>query len=142
MELNLAGKRALVTGSTAGIGEAIAKTLAREGAKVVINGRSERRGKAVAEAIEAAGGEALLALGNVASDEDADRVGREVRDAWGGVDILENNAAGFASEVGPWGEAESRVRIRPRRYTPACARRWARTDFDPQAGRGKVTRSS
>jgi NAD(P)-dependent dehydrogenase (short-subunit alcohol dehydrogenase family) len=97
MELNLAGKRALVTGSTAGIGEAIAKTLAREGAKVVINGRSERRGKAVVEAIEAAGGEALLALGNVASDEDADRVGREVRDAWGGVDILVNNAAGFAS---------------------------------------------
>ena len=50
MDLQLAGKLALVTGSTAGIGLAIAKALAAEGARVIVNGRSEAR---VAEAIAA-----------------------------------------------------------------------------------------
>jgi NAD(P)-dependent dehydrogenase (short-subunit alcohol dehydrogenase family) len=96
MDLQLNGKRALVTGSTAGIGEAIARTLAAEGAMVVVNGRSERRGKAVVEAITAAGGTAILALGDVADDAGADSVCTAAKDAFGAIDIVVNNAAGFA----------------------------------------------
>jgi Dehydrogenases with different specificities (related to short-chain alcohol dehydrogenases) len=98
MDLKLDGKRALITGSTAGIGEAIAMTMAREGAAVVVNGRSERRGKAVVEAIRAAGGTAVLALGDVASNAGADATCEAAIAALGGVDIVVNNAAGFASE--------------------------------------------
>lgn len=55
MDLQLNGKRALVTGSSAGIGEAIAKTLAAEGVKVVVNGRNTERAERVAEAIRGSG---------------------------------------------------------------------------------------
>jgi len=51
MDLQLNAKRALVTGSSAGIGEAIAKALAAEGASVIVHGRSAERAGAVAEAI-------------------------------------------------------------------------------------------
>jgi 3-oxoacyl-[acyl-carrier protein] reductase len=51
MELNLQGKRALVTGSSSGIGEAIAKTLAKEGVLVVIHGRNEQRTRQIADEI-------------------------------------------------------------------------------------------
>ena len=56
MDLRLAGKRALVTGSSSGIGEAIVKLLAAEGVAVVVHGRDESRANAVAEAIRAGGG--------------------------------------------------------------------------------------
>jgi NAD(P)-dependent dehydrogenase (short-subunit alcohol dehydrogenase family) len=51
MNLQLEGKRALVTGSSSGIGEAIARSLAREGALVVVHGRNEQRVRLVAEDI-------------------------------------------------------------------------------------------
>jgi NAD(P)-dependent dehydrogenase (short-subunit alcohol dehydrogenase family) len=62
MDLQLAGKLALVTGSTAGIGLAIAKTLAVEGARVVVNGRTDARVASAAEAISAASPNAQLEL--------------------------------------------------------------------------------
>ena len=55
---DLKGQRALVTGGTSGIGRATAEALAREGARVLISGRSEARGAEVIAAIKAAGGEA------------------------------------------------------------------------------------
>src|ERR1700682_6204080 len=54
MNLELEGKRALVTGSTAGIGYAIAEALAREGADVIVNGRTEERGEQAIRAIRTA----------------------------------------------------------------------------------------
>jgi NAD(P)-dependent dehydrogenase (short-subunit alcohol dehydrogenase family) len=51
MDLQLKGKRALVTGSSAGIGEGIAKALAREGVEVIVHGRNEAGARAVADAI-------------------------------------------------------------------------------------------
>ena len=68
MDLKLAGKRALVTGSSSGIGKAIVKLLAEEGVAIVVHGRDEGRANAVAEAIRAAGGKAEVALGDLASD--------------------------------------------------------------------------
>lgn len=98
MDLGLKGKRAIVTGSTAGIGAGIAHVLAREGVRVAINGRSERRGRAVVEEILAAGGEAVLALGDVASDTGADAAATAALESFGGIDILVNNAGGFAGK--------------------------------------------
>jgi len=100
MDLQLQGKRALVTGSSAGIGEAIAKTLAKEGAFVVVHGRREAEVRRVAQAIETAGGRAFAALGDLGTDEGARQVAETVLKAIGGVDILVNNAGAFP--VRPW----------------------------------------
>ncbi len=91
MDLKLAGKRALVTGSSAGIGEAIAKLLAAEGAAIVVHGRSEERANAVARAIHADGGIVDVAIGDLATDAGADAVAQ----ASGDVDILVNNAGTY-----------------------------------------------
>lgn len=91
MELNLSGRRALVTGSSAGLGEATARLLAAEGAGVVVHGRDETRTTAVADAIRRAGGRADVAIGDLSTDSGA----RDVAHAAtrnGPVDILVNNA--------------------------------------------------
>ena len=87
----LTGKRALVTGGTSGIGRAAAEALAREGAHVLVAGRSEDRGAEVVEAIEAAGGEAEFVHSDLASAEDVRALAARASD----VDILVNNAGVF-----------------------------------------------
>jgi NAD(P)-dependent dehydrogenase (short-subunit alcohol dehydrogenase family) len=91
MDLRLAGKRALVTGSSSGIGEAIVKLLVAEGVAVVVHGRDESRANAVAEAIRAEGGSAEVALGDLTTDAGADVVAAAAL-ASGPIDILVNNA--------------------------------------------------
>ena len=91
MDLKLAGKRALVTGGSSGLGEAIAKFLAAEGAAVVVNGRDEARTNAVVEAIRKAGGSAEPVIGDLATDAGADSVVAAAL-VGGPVDILVNNA--------------------------------------------------
>jgi 3-oxoacyl-[acyl-carrier protein] reductase len=95
MDLQLKGKRALVTGSSSGIGEAIAKSLAAEGVAVVVHGRREAEARRVAAQIGAAGGKAVMAIGDLSSDAAADAVAKVVNDSLGGVDILVNNAGAF-----------------------------------------------
>jgi 3-oxoacyl-[acyl-carrier protein] reductase len=94
MDLRLAGKRALVTGSSSGIGEAIVKQLAAEGVAVVVHGRDEGWASAVAQAIHAAGGQAEVALGDLTTDAGADAVAVAAL-AGGPIDILVNNAGVF-----------------------------------------------
>ena len=94
MDLKLAGKRALVTGSSDGIGVGIAKTLAEEGVSVVVTGRNRERGQGVVDAITAAGGEACLTLGDLDTAEGCDAVARAALAAYGGIDILVNNTGG------------------------------------------------
>ena len=65
MARDLDGKRALVTGSSNGLGMAIAKRLAREGARLVVHGRNAERAKRVAAEIRAEGGEAHVAIGDL-----------------------------------------------------------------------------
>lgn len=91
MDTNLRGKRALVTGSSAGIGAAIAAMLAAEGAAVVVHGRDLKRTEAVAQSILSAGGVADTAIGDLSSDEGADAVTEQAFKN-GAIDILVNNA--------------------------------------------------
>ena len=93
MDLQLAGKRALVTGSTQGTGAAIARTLAAEGAHVVIHGRDQPRAEAVAAGIREQGGTAHVVLGDLSTPTGAQHVADEARRVLGGLDILVNNAA-------------------------------------------------
>ncbi|MCB1424616.1 MAG: SDR family NAD(P)-dependent oxidoreductase, partial [Notoacmeibacter sp.] len=88
---DLTGQTALVTGSSMGIGLALAKGLAAHGAAVVVNGRNRDRAETAAQAIRAEGGKASVASFDVT---DADAVNRAVADieADGPVSILVNNA--------------------------------------------------
>ena len=92
MDLQLNGKRALVTGASAGLGTAIARTLAAEGCTVVVHGRNEERAQKVANEIVAAGGKALIAIGDIATDEGANAAADTALAALGGIDILVHNA--------------------------------------------------
>ncbi|BBW99106.1 oxidoreductase [Mycolicibacterium moriokaense] len=90
MNIDLAGKTALVTGSTQGIGLAIAQGLADSGARVVVNGRSQQR---VDEAVASLGGDAIGVAADVATDDGAAELLKRLPD----VDILVNNLGIFGA---------------------------------------------
>lgn len=95
MDLQLRDKRALITGSSAGLGEAIAKALAHEGAEVIIHGQNEERAEKVAADIRMAGGKAEVALGDLSVDHGANVVADAALKN-GAIDILVNNAGAYA----------------------------------------------
>ena len=98
MDLRLAGKRALVTGSSAGIGKAIAAALAAEGARVTICARRAERLRAAEAELRARGGEVLAVAADLATEEGVDRVWRAHCEAFErGADILVNNVTGGPS---------------------------------------------
>ena len=103
MDLQLADKRALVTGGSAGIGAEIARMLALEGVGVVVHGRNAERAQAVVAEIEAKGGRAAIALGDLKIVAGADAVIEQAGQAFDGIDILVNNAGGGDREATPAG---------------------------------------
>ncbi len=99
MELGLEGRRAVVTGSTGGLGEATARALAAEGVSVMIHGLDEvDAAAALVGEITDGGGRAASVLADLGSEEGAARVVDAAREAFGGVDILVNNAVAARPE--------------------------------------------
>jgi NAD(P)-dependent dehydrogenase (short-subunit alcohol dehydrogenase family) len=91
----LENKVALITGGTSGIGEATAALFAKEGAKVTITGRDEKRGHAVADKIVNEGGKAVFIRSDVRKADDCHHAVNETLRAFSGLDILFNNAGVF-----------------------------------------------
>lgn len=94
MDLKLRGKRALVTGSSRGIGRAIALSLADFNVDVAINYlRNRTRAEETAHEIEARGVRALVLKGNVAKPDHVENLFSLIGDSWGGLDVVVSNAA-------------------------------------------------
>ncbi|MDI6753260.1 MAG: SDR family NAD(P)-dependent oxidoreductase [Thermodesulfobacteriota bacterium] len=143
----LSGKTAIVTGSSRGIGRAIALAMAREGANVVVNGREENA-RTVAEMIRNAGGKAIAVIADVAAEEDVHRMVEETLRVFGSTDILVNNAGGGGPptlvediDVSAW-EREMRINLTgaflcSRAVIPEMKKkRWGRIiNMSSQAGR-------
>jgi NAD(P)-dependent dehydrogenase (short-subunit alcohol dehydrogenase family) len=98
MSRDLTGSRAIVTGASGGIGRAVAVELADAGAKVAVVARSADKLEQLAAELRGRGREALPVAADVTKPEDRERLVRTVVDAWGGLDVLVNNAG-----VASWG---------------------------------------
>ncbi|MGO4754556.1 SDR family NAD(P)-dependent oxidoreductase, partial [Streptomyces sp. 2MCAF27] len=109
MDLGLAGRRALVTASSGGIGATVARMLVGEGCAVLVHGRDPGRTGEVAQGLRDVGGTVEVVLGDLTDDEAAGKVAEQAR-AWR-VDVLVNNAGPFVehdwetAEPGAWLEA-------------------------------------
>jgi dehydrogenase/reductase SDR family member 4 len=90
---DLAGKAAIITGSTKGIGRAIAEAMARAGAKVVISSRKADKCEEVASAIRGEGLEAIAIACHIGKREDVEHLVAETKRQYGQIDVLVCNAA-------------------------------------------------
>ena len=91
--MRLEGKRALVTGSSQGIGAEIAKLFAGEGASVVVNHRGgAKHPESVLDSIRQAGGKAIAVHADVSDPASVSEMYRQIKDSLGGLDVLVNNA--------------------------------------------------
>ncbi|MDI4233690.1 SDR family NAD(P)-dependent oxidoreductase [Bradyrhizobium sp. 31Argb] len=138
MDLKLDGKVALITGSSKGIGEAIARGLAREKTIVVVHGRDRNQTERVAHDISAQGGHAHAVVGDLTVDDEVWRLVDEAQALAGPIDILVNNAGGSGdaedwtnSRPASWASAYDRnvlaaVRVTTRLLPRMQAARWGR----------------
>jgi short-subunit dehydrogenase len=133
VDLQLAGKRVLITGASAGIGRAAAILFAREGVELVLWGRREEALIAVADSIEAAGhARPTTIAGDLLDPALCTRLAAEASAKLGGaVDILFNNAGASAPLDDPWDEEQCRVGnlldtavVRPSTSRGDDARKW------------------
>lgn len=94
MDLNLEGRVALVTGSSKGIGEGVARGLAREGVIVIVHGRNKTRTEEVAHDITANGGRACVVIGDLTDEGEVQRLVDQAQTFVKPVEIVINNAGG------------------------------------------------
>ena len=88
----LENRVALITGATSGIGESIARTFAAEGARVIICGRREEKGQALANDIVSAGGQAVFRRADVSNEDEVAQLISGIDGEFGQLDIVVNNA--------------------------------------------------
>jgi 3-oxoacyl-[acyl-carrier protein] reductase len=105
--LRLKDKIAVVTGSTRGIGEGIARLFAEEGADVIVSGRREEAGETVARQIREAGGRARFSRMNLEQEDSVSGFFDDIRQRHGRLDILINNAA--PTELHGWGKTDDSI---------------------------------
>ncbi len=98
---SLNNKVALVTGSSRGIGAAIARLFAQEGAKVVVHGRDVEALAAVQAEIEQAGGQAMHVTGDITKFADIEAMRGQIEQQFGAIDIVVANAGGSFTRPGP-----------------------------------------
>jgi 3-oxoacyl-[acyl-carrier protein] reductase len=98
---DLKGKVTLITGSSRGIGAAVARLFAARGASVAVHGRDTAALGAVHAEIERAGGRAVQVVGDVTKLADVEVICRDVEDRLGPIDILVANAGGSLTQPGP-----------------------------------------
>jgi len=105
--MRLGGERVLVTGSTAGIGRAVAIQCAREGARVAVHGRNAERGDAVVREITAAGGTAVFIAADIADERACTDLVDAAASRLGGLTVLVNNAAAGTGGKSPVGDVDT-----------------------------------
>lgn len=134
--MRLRDKVAVVTGATAGIGKATALLFAREGAKVVLAGRTVEAGEQVAKSIRSNGGEAVYVRTDIADTTEVKHMISTAADTYGKLDVLFNNAGtACAVEQGHEVDAEwdrvMSVNLKGAWWAMRCAphdREWKRLD--------------
>ncbi|MDP0501130.1 MAG: SDR family oxidoreductase [Verrucomicrobiota bacterium JB022] len=89
---NIQGKTVVITGASSGIGEAIARRLAKAGANVVLGARRQDRLDALVKELEAAGGKAIARATDVTKADDLEALVQAAIDTYGRIDVLVNNA--------------------------------------------------
>ena len=141
----LAGKAAVVTGATGGVGRGIARRLAAAGMDVLVTSRDEDRARALAEELATAGRAGLAVRADVARQEDVERVVRTAVERFGRLDVMCNNAgllhiAAFLElELADW-ERVFAVNVGGVLLgTQIAARQMRSQEIDPSTGcRGKI----
>ncbi len=104
----LGGRIALVTGASRGIGRAVALAFAREGAELIVVGRTQGALEELDDALRAEGRQASLVVGDLADGTLVDRIGAAIFARWGRLDVLVGNAATLGV-LGPLGHTEPAV---------------------------------
>jgi 3-oxoacyl-[acyl-carrier protein] reductase len=107
MQVRLDGKTAFVSGASSGIGRQCAYDLAEAGADVVVHGRDVERSEETAAQVRAMGAKAIVAIGDLATDEGCEAVAKAALDGFGRIDICVNNCGVSLRQDNPrWDELE------------------------------------